>query len=281
MTATALNQPPTDRGDRLPATIIPTWADPVAVAGRAAEPVVELWNHLIDVARVPQSESSAPAWIPEPARRWLEHAIAPDAPTARAALLKMTGHIKVGRWLPFRAIQLIAPSHGFVWVARAGWGPLSFTGFDSYGQGEGRMRWLLGGRIPLVTATGADVTRSDADRVALDAVWLPQSFANVQWERSRAEDAVSAVRTIGHEATPVELRIGEEGRLTSVRMQRWSAPDKAPWGRYPCGGIVDAEATFDGVTIPSRIRVGYWIGTDRWAQGEFFRCEITDAVFLP
>jgi hypothetical protein len=168
-----------------------------------------------------------------------------------------------------------------VWVARAGWGLLSFTGFDSYGQGEGRMRWLLGGRVPLVTATGADVTRSDADRVALDAVWLPQSFANAQWEPGSEEDAVSAVRTIGVETTPVELRVGEDGRLTSVRMQRWSAPDKAPWGRYPCGGIVDAEATFDGVTIPSRIRVGYWIGTDRWAQGEFFRCEITDAVFLP
>ena len=64
-------------------------------------------------------------------------------------------------------------------------------------------------------------------------------------------------------------------------MRRWSAPNKQPWGRYPFGGIVEAEATFDGITIPSRLRVGYGIGTDQWAKGEFFRCEITDAVYLP
>ncbi|MCU1461113.1 MAG: hypothetical protein JWO37_1188 [Acidimicrobiales bacterium] len=193
----------------------------------------------------------------------------------------MSGHIKVGRWLPFRAIQLIVPPHGFVWVARAGWGPLSFSGFDSYGHGEGQMRWLLGGRFPLMTATGLDLTRSAADRVALDAVWLPQSFANVQWEPGPLDRSALAVRAVGDEKTPVELRVGDDGRLTSVRMQRWSAPDKRPWGRYPCGGIVDAEATFDGITIPSRLRVGYWVGTDQWPRGEFFRCAITDAVFLP
>ena len=86
---------------------------------------------------------------------------------------------------------------------------------------------------------------------------------------------------IGDEETRVELRIDEDGQLTSARMQRWSAPDERPWGRYPFGGIVDNEATFNGITIPSRLRVGYWIGTEQWAKGEFFRCQITDAVFLP
>ena len=64
-------------------------------------------------------------------------------------------------------------------------------------------------------------------------------------------------------------------------MPRWSAPDKRPWGPHPFGAIIEDETTFGGIAIPSRLRVGYWIGTDQWAKGEFFRCQINDAVFLP
>jgi len=35
-------------------------------------------------------------------------------------------------------------------------------------------------------------------------------------------------------------------------------------------------STFDGVTIPSAGRAGWFYGTDRWDEGEFFRAEITD-----
>ncbi len=208
-------------------------------------------------------------------------AVAPDAPAARVALLKMTGRIKLGRCTPFRAVQVIAPPHGFVWVARAGWGPLSFAGYDRYGNGEGQMQWRLGGRVPVMTASGPDITRSSAGRVAVEAILLPPSFADVEWEPHAGEDSATAIRMIGEEETRGELRVGDDGRLTSVRMQRWSAPDKRPWGHYPFGGIVEHEATFNGITIPSRLRIGDWIGTDQWAAGEFFRCEITDAVFLP
>jgi hypothetical protein len=35
-------------------------------------------------------------------------------------------------------------------------------------------------------------------------------------------------------------------------------------------------STFDGVTIPSAGRGGWFHGTDRWSEGEFFRYEFTD-----
>jgi hypothetical protein len=57
--------------------------------------------------------------LPEPVRRHLTQAIAPGTPLATAARLRMRGRIKVGRWLPFRAHQVLNPHHGLVWTARA------------------------------------------------------------------------------------------------------------------------------------------------------------------
>jgi hypothetical protein len=41
------------------------------------------------------------------------------------------------------------------------------------------------------------------------------------------------------------------------------------------GGDFSADATFDGVIIPSGGRLGWHYGTDRWSEGEFFRYSIT------
>jgi uncharacterized protein YciI len=56
--------------------------------------------------------------LPEPARRHLAQAITPGTPLATSARLRMRGHIKLGRWLPFRARQVLDPHNGFIWAAR-------------------------------------------------------------------------------------------------------------------------------------------------------------------
>jgi hypothetical protein len=47
------------------------------------------------------------ALLPEPARLYLEHAIAPGTPLASAVGLRMRGEIKRRRWLPLTAEQVI------------------------------------------------------------------------------------------------------------------------------------------------------------------------------
>ncbi len=42
---------------------------------------------------------------------------------------------------------------------------------------------------------------------------------------------------------------------------------------------MEAEHAFDGATIASRVRAGWWWGTDRQDEGEFLRATITDAGF--
>jgi hypothetical protein len=63
----------------------------------------------------------------------------------------------------------------------------------------------------------------------------------------------------------------------SFVFDRWGDPDNTgSWSWHPFGGGISGYATFDGVTIPSAGRVGWFFGTDRWPASEFFRYQITD-----
>jgi hypothetical protein len=119
-------------------------ASPMSVGGRAASPVREIWERLAPITAGRRGFDPAMTHgLPEPAQRWLTHAIRPGTPLARAAVLEMHGHICIRRWLPFRAVQLQAPPDGYVWAARLALGTLHVSGFDRYAEGTGQMSWRL------------------------------------------------------------------------------------------------------------------------------------------
>lgn len=64
-----------------------------------------------------------------------------------------------------------------------------------------------------------------------------------------------------------------------VVVNRWGNPGGTPFCRCPFGVSVEEELQFGGVTIPSRFRAGWWWGTKRQDEGEFFRACITSAQF--
>jgi hypothetical protein len=80
------------------------------------------------------------ACVPEPARRYLEHAIAPGTPLVSAVRLRMHGEIKLERWFPFRAEQVIHADRGFVWATVPLFGIPLIRGFDR----------LIDGKLPCV-----------------------------------------------------------------------------------------------------------------------------------
>ncbi len=147
----------------------------------------------------------------------------------------MEGHIRLGRWLPFRAVQLHAPPDGYVWAARARLGPLRISGFDRFADDTGEMRWRLLGHVPVVNATGPDLDRSAAGRVALDAMLVPTAFLNplVNWSDGPRLNSATAEWTVGAR-----------------------------------------------IKLPAQMRAGWFFDTDHWAEGEFFRAQITKARFL-
>lgn len=213
--------------------------------------------------------------LPEPVRRYLGGAIAPDTPLARSARIEMSGHLRVGRWLPFRATEILAPHRGFVWAARAGW---VVSGSDHYADGKGELDWTLAGMVRLVHAEGADVSRSAAERAAAEAVWLPTALLprfGVTWGASDRHNIHASYSIHGR---TIELRYGldDDATVRTLAFDRWGDPDgSGEWGLHPFGGEFSSQATFGGVTIPSAGRLGWHFGTDRWPAGEFFRFRIT------
>jgi len=242
---------------------------------------MEYWDRL---AALPPGEAyldpSAIEVLPVPVQRMVRRAVPARTLIAHAVLLSMEGQIRVGRWIPFRAVQVLS-RRGFVWVARAGWRTLSIGGFDRWIDGVGEMRWLLGGSVPIIRSSGPDVSRSAAGRLAIEAtIWLPTNVPSLEWRAGMDDETAVATWRVGSHDETVELRLDGDGRPREVSMQRWGNPDREPFARHPFGGLLEDEATFGAVTIPTSVRVGWWWGTARWREGEFFRARITDAVFL-
>jgi hypothetical protein len=217
--------------------------------------------------------------LPGPAGRWLTHAITPGTPLWRTVELSMRGEIRIGAWRRFTARQVLAPPRGFIWAATARVSGLPVTGFDRLSSGSGEMRWRLSGLVPVTSASGPDVTRSAAGRLAGEATLLPTAFPAAGWAPGSAEDRVVATWQVGGQDERVELHVGPDGRLLGARMDRWGNPDGGPFARHPFGVAFETERAFAGVTIGSVLRAGWWWGTDRQEEGEFFRARITDAAF--
>lgn len=219
--------------------------------------------------------------LPEAARRYLEHAIAPGTPLASAVRLRMHGEIKLKRWYPFSADQVIRWDRGMIWRAAVRMHGLSIRGGDSFLDGEGAMRWKLFGMVPVVNAAGPDITRSAAGRVNIESIWLPSVLCSdeVAWTATDATHPHARFTAHG-ETAEIEYVIDERGGLKSVNMPRWGNPEGAEFHYANCGGMVEEEGSFGGYTIPIRMRVGWHFGTERFAsEGEFFRVTIDDASY--
>jgi hypothetical protein len=213
--------------------------------------------------------------LPEPVTRYFAHALTPGAPLSRRIRLRMHGRIRVGRWLPFRAWQVIDAEQGFRWEATVAGGLI--RGYDSLDDGRGITHFTLLGGIPLADAAGPDITRSALGRaLAEQAAWLPAALLprpGVHWGAPDRDHAVVRVDTLDG-STLVALTLGDTGQIREIGLNRWGNPDGGGFAELPFGMRAEAEATFGGVTIPARGRVGWWYGTDRWA--EFFRFIIDD-----
>jgi hypothetical protein len=219
--------------------------------------------------------------LPLAAQRLLRSAIALGTRLRSRVRLRMHGEIKLKTWLPFTAEEVIAWPHGFLWGATVRQNGLPIRGFDGFVDGVGAQQWKLFGLLSVVSADGPDITRSAAGRLAAEALWLPSILCghDVVWA-ALDEHHPRARLAIAGETVEPSFEIDDDGRVRSVVIQRWGDPEKAGFGYHAFGGFVEQRSTFEGFTIPTHLRIGYHVGTDRFAShGEFIRIAIDDAIY--
>ena len=213
----------------------------------------------------------------EPVQRYFRAAIAPGTPLARAARIRMRGSIKVVRWLPFRSDELLAPLHGYSWPATVAGGLL--RGSDTYADASASMTWKLFGIVPVIRAGGPDVARSALGRAVTEGVWVPTALLpryGVHWVAEDDRRIVADI-PIAQEHARLQITMHDDGRVRSTHLDRWSDPDNTghfDWN--PFGIEVVESRTFPcGITVPAEGTGGWFHGTDRWTDGEFFRYTIS------
>lgn len=220
--------------------------------------------------------------LPTTARRYLEHAIAPDTPLASAVRLWMHGDIKLGKnWHSFRGEEVICWHRGMIWRATTWMQGLPMWGADRIVDGFGDMQWKILGLFPVMTATGEDVTRSGVGRVQGEAVWLPSVLCqpDIAWAELNASQVQASFTTLGEPAHLI-LTVSEAGTLECVKFERWGNPEGAAYHYEDFGVKVEESGMFEGYAIPTRIRAGWFFGSDRFeSNGEFFRCTIDQAIY--
>jgi len=243
-----------------------------------------LWDSAISPARVFHINDYA--HLPEAARRYLEHAIAPGTQLASAVRLKMHGEIKLKRWIPFKAEQVICWDHGLIWSATAWMNDfLPIVGSDRIIDGIGAMQWKILGLFPVMTASGSDITRSAIGRLQAESVCLPSVFCSdgVSWtgpDSSHVNASLQSSFVVQGKSAKLDFTLDQTGRLKTFKLPRWSSPDGAEFRYVDFGGILEEESTFSGYTIPTRLRIGWYFGTERFeSEGEFFRATIDNAIY--
>jgi hypothetical protein len=216
----------------------------------------------------PPFDREALSELPGPVRRWLTHAIAPGTPLRTAVELEMHGELRLGSWRPFTATQRMTPD-GFVWAATARIAGLPVVGFDRLTRGSGAMRWRLLGAIPVMSATGGDVTRSAPGRLAGELLLVvPTGAPALAWASSDDAHATAAVGE--HDVT---LTIAPGGALTALTMTRWGDPQAAGYGPHRFSATFEGEVSFDGVTLPRSVTAG-------WEDDAFIRYVIDHARWV-
>lgn len=215
------------------------------------------------------------AALPGPVRRYLTTAIGSGAPLATTARLRMRGHLRLGRWLPYRATETVSPHDGFRRAARIA-GVIS--GSDWCATGHAALSWRVLGLAPLLRAAGPDLARSAAGRAAAAGIWVPTALLprfGVVWHARDDQHLVARMR-VGETMVTLQVTVDGVGRPSAVTLDRWGDPDgSGVFGWHRFGIKVTDHATFGDVTVPCAGRIGWHAGTHRWPEGEFLRFRIT------
>jgi hypothetical protein len=227
--------------------------------------------------RVSRFDPAALSSCDEPVRRYFIHAIAHGASLEPRMTLRMMGRIKIGLWLPFTAQQECDGS-SFVWRAKAPRHLPLVTVTDSYNDGRGSIDGRLLGAIRMFHSDDRNIVRSAAGRAATEGIVAPIGLlpSPTRVWHAESDNEIIVDLALAPERPALHVTIDNDGAVQSVNLQRWGDAGEKSFGYMPFGGDILAERRFGDFVLPSRLRVGWWHGTERFSP--FFEATIISAV---
>jgi hypothetical protein len=227
--------------------------------------------------RISRFDPSVLSSCDEPVRRYFTHAIADGAPLEPRMRLRMTGRIKIGVWLPFTA-QQDCDGSSFIWRAQVPRHVPLVTVTDSYDDGRGSIDGRLLGAIRMFHSDDQNIVRSAAGRAAAEGIVAPIGLlpSPTRIWRADSDHEITVDLDLAPERPALHLTIDNDGAVQSVNLQRWGDAGEKTFDYIPFGGDILTEKRFGDFILPSRLRVGWWHGTERFSP--FFEAAIISAA---
>jgi hypothetical protein len=227
--------------------------------------------------------------LPPLAQRYFRHAIQPGTPLASSLQLKFTGNTQFGAkspklWSIEGSDIRITPQRGFVWKETMKTGPVIHNGTLYYANNKGEVLWRFFDFIPdpAKSGGGADTAKGMLGRFITQYIWTPFALLpqrGAVWEEIDEEHAKVTVSVDGTPVT-LTLMIDPDGRLRESVSLRWGAKTKdGSFAYFSYGITVDAEETFDGYTIPSRLSATWCYEDSNREAPLIFHYQVEQACF--
>lgn len=212
--------------------------------------------------------------LPPPVQRYLHKALPDGCKTIGLAHLRQEGRLRTDakseRWMPFTAVQAIAPTAaGFLWDARVGVIPgFHIQVLDSLIDGRGAGQVSLLSVIRIASDGGTPQMNSGAlHRFLAEAVWSPTALLpseTLRW--SPIDDSMAcATLTANGVSVSLEFRFNAAGEVVGIFTPgRWGSFG----GHYlekPWEGHFRDYVTIQSMCIPKYGDVG-WYDDGVWGQ---------------
>lgn len=179
-----------------------------------------------------------------------------------------------GRRLRFTAVEQFAVEEvAFSWRARFPIVPfVSLQVVDRYASGEGSLEGQLFRLVPVMRASGPELSVGEAMRYLAELPWVPHAMlANpeLEWSELDAQTVEVATR-VGSARAAVRLGFDAAGDIVGASTDVRPRPEGKASVPTPWGGLFYDYGVLDGIRVPLQAEVSwelpegpftYWRGT--------------------
>jgi hypothetical protein len=163
------------------------------------------------------------------------------------------GTFQVSPWMPPRPIRgrqvfdIDVP--GFVWSGRVRFLPgLWLDATDEWTEGRGRLEVWLDSALPVASASGFQVDKSEAVRFLAEMAWFPTAFFDprlVRWAPIDDRQACATLSAFEQEVSAT-FEFGADGLPTEVLAERFDGAGRL----HPWRATYRSYRVVDGLKIP-------------------------------